>query len=226
MSFLSCITEFSSLFALQTQPSATSTRVPSTYAPSESPVTSIPSIEMSLSPSPTTHHPTDPMSQIPSVMTSESPTGSPLSPTASPAVPTMSPQNPTASPSNPTVSPSQPSNVPTVHPTSSPETAAPVSVPVVLTVFDICPNEYMSSTMHKRNDLVSYRSDSTWQVYQCADNNCNAAGPIQEAANSDSSWILVGTCRNGPPEPDDFAFTSLVSHFTLSTMWFVWMIFQ
>ena len=206
------------IFYALSQPSTTLTRIPSTYAPSASPITSIPSVEMSLSPSATTHHPSEPLSQIPSAMTSESPTASPFNPTASPMVPTITPHNPTASPSIPTVYPSHPSNAPTVHPTSSPEAATRVPVQVALKVFDVCPDERVSSMKHARNDLVSYQSGSVWQVYQCADNHCSAAGQMLGAANSDSSWILVGTCRNGPPEQEDFTFAPVVSHLFLAAM--------
>ena len=210
---------FSSLCTRQPQPTIAPTRTPSTDEPSASPVTQIPSIDTSVSPSQSdsiapsapTQHPTIRMSQVPSVAASESPTGSPLNPTPSPIDPTLSPHNPTASPIDPTLSPVHPSRAPTDYPTLSPEAAAPVPVPIVLVTYDACPNELASTTMHTRNDVVSFQVGSTWKVYRCAEDHCSATGSMPVNEQSDSSWILVGTCRNGPPEPDDSKTTREVS---------------
>ena len=210
---------FSSLCTRQPQPTIAPTRTPSTDEPSASPVTQIPSIDTSVSPSQSdsiapsapTQHPTIRMSQVPSVAASESPTGSPLNPTPSPIDPTLSPHNPTASPIDPTLSPVHPSRAPTDYPTLSPEAAAPVPVPIVLVTYDACPNELASTTMHTRNDVVSCQVGSMWKVYRCAEDRCSATGPMPVNDQSDSSWILVGTCRDGPPEPDDSKTTREVS---------------
>lgn len=153
-----------------------------------------PSFSESIEPSVTTQHPTVPISQVPSVMISETPTGSPFTPTASPIYPTSSP---TPSPVYPTASPLKPSIDPTIHPTMSPETSAPVAVPVTLMAFDVCPNDQSSDTKYVKNDLVSYQLGSTWQVYKCTENRCTGA---PRPGQTESSWVLVGTCRNGPPE--------------------------
>lgn len=91
----------------------------------------------------------------------------------------------------------------------SPETSAPVAVPVVLMAFDVCPNEPSSDTKHLKNDLVSYRVGSTWQVYKCIEDRCSGA---PRPGQTESSWVLVGTCRDGPPELEDVSTPSPSPH--------------